>query len=87
MKVGAANRHRAGAFPEKGEPEEVLEQMPVRADAKKPFAHHFKGGHLLDVVRDEVLKLQPVREQHPADEPVVDAKSAPYAKHTATRKS
>jgi hypothetical protein len=39
------------------------------ADAKVLLAHHFEGGHLLDVVRVHVLELQPVREQHPADEP------------------
>jgi hypothetical protein len=41
----------------------------VHADAKEPFTHYFKGSHLLDVVRVEVLKLQPVHEQHPADKP------------------
>jgi hypothetical protein len=46
-----------------------LEQVPVRADAKEPLAHHFERGHLLDTFRVEVLELQPVREQHPADEP------------------
>jgi hypothetical protein len=46
--VGAADRRHAGAFPQTGEPEEVLEQMPVRADAKEPLAHCFKGSHLLD---------------------------------------
>jgi hypothetical protein len=59
--VGAADRRRAGAVPQAGEPEKVLEQMPVRANAKKPLAHRFKSSHLLDVVRVEVLKLQPVR--------------------------
>jgi hypothetical protein len=43
--------------------------MPVHTDAKEPLAHRFKSGHLLDVVRVEVLKLQPVHEQHPADKP------------------
>jgi hypothetical protein len=40
----------------------------VSADAKVPFAHRFECGYLLDVVRVEVLELQPIREQHPTDE-------------------
>jgi hypothetical protein len=43
--------------------------MPVHADAKESLTHHFKSSHLLDAVRVEVLKLQPVREQHAADKP------------------
>jgi hypothetical protein len=42
----------------------------VGSDAKVPLAHRFECGHLLDVVRVEVLELQPVREQYPANEPV-----------------
>jgi hypothetical protein len=61
-KVGAANRRRAGSFPQAGEPEEVPEQMPVRTNAKEPLAHCLEGDHLLDVVRVEVLELQPVHE-------------------------
>jgi hypothetical protein len=38
-------------------------------DSKVPLAHRLKRSHLLDVVWVEVLKLQPVLEQHPADEP------------------
>jgi hypothetical protein len=30
--------------------------------------HNFKSGHLLDPIRIEVLELQPVHEQHPANE-------------------
>jgi hypothetical protein len=41
----------------------------VDADAKVPLAHRFECAHLLDVVRVEVLELQPVHEQHPANEP------------------
>jgi hypothetical protein len=41
----------------------------VHTDAEEPLTHRFKSGHLLDVVRVEVLELQPVREQHPTDEP------------------
>jgi hypothetical protein len=36
--------------------------MPVHTDAKEPLAHRFKSSHLLDVVRVEVPKLQPLRE-------------------------
>jgi hypothetical protein len=67
QKVGASDRRRVGAVAQAGEPEEVLEQMPLCADAKEPLAHRFKSNHMLDVVQVEVLKLQPVREQHPAD--------------------
>jgi hypothetical protein len=56
-KVGAADRRCTGAVPQAGEPEEVLEQMPVHTDAKEPLAHRFKSSHLLDVVRVEVPKL------------------------------
>jgi hypothetical protein len=59
---GAADRRRMRAIPQAGEPEEVLEQVPVGADAEVPLAHRFEGGHLLDAVRVEVLELQPVRE-------------------------
>jgi hypothetical protein len=57
-----------GAVPQAGEPEEILEQVLVRANAKEPIAHHFKSSHLLDAIRVEVLELHPVHEQHPADE-------------------
>jgi hypothetical protein len=56
-KVRAANCRRAGSLPQPGEPEEVLEQMLVRTDAKEPLAHCLKGNHLLDAVRVEVLEL------------------------------
>jgi hypothetical protein len=36
--------------------------MPVRTDAEEPLAHCLEGSHLLDVVRVEVLELQPIRE-------------------------
>jgi hypothetical protein len=39
--VGAADSCRAGAVPQAGEPEELLEQMLVCADAKEPLAHRF----------------------------------------------
>jgi hypothetical protein len=52
-----------------GEPEEVLEEVPMGADTEVPLAHHFERSHLLDAVRVEVLELQPIREQHPMDEP------------------
>jgi hypothetical protein len=48
--VGAADRRRAGAVPQAGEPEEVLEQVLVHANAKETLAHRFKSSHLLDVV-------------------------------------
>jgi hypothetical protein len=68
--VSAADRRRARAISQAGEPEEVLEQGPVGDDAKVSLAHCFERIHLLDAVRIEVLELQPVREQHPANEPV-----------------
>jgi hypothetical protein len=43
--------------------------VPMRTDAEEPLAHRFKDSHLLDAVRVEVLKLQPIREQHPTDKP------------------
>jgi hypothetical protein len=43
--------------------------MLVCANAKEPLAHHFKSSHLLDAFWVEVLKLQPVHEQHLADKP------------------
>jgi hypothetical protein len=67
-KVGAANRHRAGSLPQEGEPKEVPKQMLVCTDAEEPLAHCLEGNHLLDVVRVEVLELQPVCEQHSSDE-------------------
>jgi hypothetical protein len=39
--------------------------MPVRADAEEPLAHCLEGSHLLDVVRVEVLELQPVANSTP----------------------
>jgi hypothetical protein len=36
--------------------------MPVRTNAKEPLTYRLESGHLLDAVRVEVLKLQPVRE-------------------------
>jgi hypothetical protein len=42
----------------------------VGDDAKVSLTHCFERIHLLDAVRIEVLELQPVREQHPANEPV-----------------
>jgi hypothetical protein len=42
--------------------------MPVRTDAEEPLTHCLTGSHLLDVVRVEVLELQPVHEQHSSDE-------------------
>jgi hypothetical protein len=41
--------------------------MPVGADAEVPLAHRLERNHLLDAVWVEVLELQPIREQHPAD--------------------
>jgi hypothetical protein len=49
--IGAADRRRAGAIPQAGEPEEVLEQVPVGVDAEVPLSHRFEGGHLLDDVQ------------------------------------
>jgi hypothetical protein len=63
-------RRRAGAIPQAGEPEEVLEEVPMGTDAEVPLAHCFERSHLLDVVRVEVLELQPIRERHPTDESV-----------------
>jgi hypothetical protein len=68
-KIGASNHCRAESLPQAGEPEEVPEQMPVRTDTEEPLAHCLEGCHMLDVVRVEVLELQPVREQHSSDEP------------------
>jgi hypothetical protein len=62
LEISAADRHGTGAIPQAGEPEEVLEQGPVGADAKVPLAHRFECGHLLHAVRIEVLELQPVHE-------------------------
>jgi hypothetical protein len=44
--------------------------MPARTNAEEPLANFLEGSHLLDVVRVEVLELQPVREQRSSDEPV-----------------
>jgi hypothetical protein len=43
--------------------------VPVHTDAEEPLAHCLEGIHLLDVVRVEVLELQPVRKLHSSDEP------------------
>jgi hypothetical protein len=43
--------------------------MPVRINAEEPLANCLEGSHLLDVVRVEVLELQPVHKQHSSDEP------------------
>jgi hypothetical protein len=40
----------------------------VGANAEVPLIYCFERIHLLDVVRIEVLELQPIREQHPANE-------------------
>jgi hypothetical protein len=42
----------------------------VGNDAKVPLAHRFEHSHLLYAVQTEVLELQPLREQHPTNEPV-----------------
>jgi hypothetical protein len=60
--IGAADCRRTGAVPQVGEPEEILEEVLVGADAEVPLAHHFERNHLLDVIRVEVLELQPIRE-------------------------
>jgi hypothetical protein len=46
-----------------------LEEVPAGADAEVPLAHRFERSHLLDAIRVEVLELQPIREQHPTNEP------------------
>jgi hypothetical protein len=51
-----------------------LEKVPVGADSEIPFAHN----HLLDAVRVKVLELQPVRKQHPADEPAGGDRDAAF---------
>jgi hypothetical protein len=38
-------------------------------NSKVPLAHRLERSRLLDVVRFEMLELEPVLEQHPADEP------------------
>jgi hypothetical protein len=38
-------------------------------NAEVPLAHRLQRSHLLEAVWVEVLELQSVREQHPADEP------------------
>jgi hypothetical protein len=68
--ISTADRRRTGAIPQAGEPEEILGQRLVGADAKVPLANRFKCGPLLEVVWVEVLELQPVRKQHHANEPV-----------------
>jgi hypothetical protein len=60
--VGAADRHRAEAIPQAGEPKEILEEVLVGANAEVPLAHHFERSHMRDAVRVEVLELQPIRE-------------------------
>jgi hypothetical protein len=67
--IGAADRRRAGALLLAGEPEEVLEEVPMGTNAEVPLAHRLQRSHLLEAVWVEVLELQSVREQHPADEP------------------
>jgi hypothetical protein len=37
--------------------------------AEIPLAHRLERNHLLDAIWIEVLELQPILEQHPADEP------------------
>jgi hypothetical protein len=76
--IGAADRCRVGAIPQAGEPEEVLEEVPMGADAEVPLAHRFECSHLLDAVRVEVLELQPIREQHPTDEPAGGDREAAF---------
>jgi hypothetical protein len=51
LKIGAADCRHAGAVPQAGEPEEVLEHVLLSANAEVPLAHRFEGGHLLDAVR------------------------------------
>jgi hypothetical protein len=67
--VGAADRRRSGAILQAGETEEVPEKVPVGTDSEVPLTHCLESSHLLDVVRVEMLELQSVLEQHPADEP------------------
>jgi hypothetical protein len=43
--------------------------VPVGTDSEVPLAHRLKRSNLLDVVRVEVLELQPILEQHTTDEP------------------
>jgi hypothetical protein len=62
LKVGVADRRRAGAVPQAGEPEEILEQVPVGTNAEVPLVHRSEHSHLLDAVRVEVLELQPICE-------------------------
>jgi hypothetical protein len=40
----------------------------VGTDIEVPLAHRLERSHLLDAVRVEVLELQPILKQHPADE-------------------
>jgi hypothetical protein len=51
------HRHRAGAILPTGEPEEVLEEVPMGTDSEVPLAHRLERSHLLDAVRVEVLEL------------------------------
>jgi pyridoxal biosynthesis lyase PdxS len=53
--IGTADCRRAGAISQASEPEEILEEVPVRADAEVPLAHRFEHGHLLDAIQVEVL--------------------------------
>jgi hypothetical protein len=76
LDIGTADRRRAGAILQAGEPEEVLEEVSMGTDAEIPLAHHFEHGHLLDAIRVEVLELQPILEQHPADEPAGEDREA-----------
>jgi hypothetical protein len=80
--VGAADRRRVGAILQVGEPEEVPEKVPVGTGSEVPLAHRLERSYLLDVVRVEMLELQPVLKQHPADESTgEDGEAAPVEGH------
>jgi hypothetical protein len=69
VKIGAVDRRLVGAILQAAEPEEVLEEVLVGTDSEVPLIHRLERSHLLDVVRVEMLELQPILEQHPTDKP------------------
>jgi hypothetical protein len=69
LEVGAIDRRRLRTLLQSGEPEEVPEKVPVGNNIEAPLAHSLKHSHLLDAIQVEMLELEPVLKQHPADEP------------------
>jgi hypothetical protein len=57
--VGAADGRRVGVVLQAHEHEEGLEKVLVGTDSQVSLAQHLERCHLLDVVRVEVLQLEP----------------------------